>query len=404
MKRWKKFLLLLLVLFLLSQIPFAYRRYNLGSLHSAIQQVNSQRTAKTDEANFAEYKGVIHVHSFLGGHSSGNFDEIISAAKSNQLDFVIMTEHTSQNFDTAEMTLRGPHAGVLFINGNEVSTASSDRLLLIPGHELAGAANTLATNEVVSQTKSRGALAFVTYPQEFKSWETSLYDGVEVYNVFTNAHKINPLVMFFDSLWSYRSYPDLLFASFYTRPAESLKSWDEAITSRKQKVVALAGNDAHANIGISLNDAAGKTLFGLKLDPYERSFHLVRVHVLVPRDQSLNPETLQEAIARGHCFIGFDLFGETSGFSFSLANSTENKIQGDEALLDDKTRLSVSVPVSSRVILFRDGNPIKEERGVTAKEFKVSEHGAYRIEVYLPQLPKPVSEQPWIISNPIYVR
>ena len=130
--RWKKLLLSLLVLFLLSQIPFAYRRYKLGRLHAAIQQLNSQRVVTQANDGLAEFKGVIHVHSFLGGHSTGNFEEIIAAAKSNQLDFVVMTEHPSKNFNTAEMTLKGEHGGVLFINGNEVS-GTQRRLLLLPG-------------------------------------------------------------------------------------------------------------------------------------------------------------------------------------------------------------------------------------------------------------------------------
>ena len=404
MKRWKKLLLIPLVVVLLLQIPFAYRRYKLGRLHSAIQQLNSGRTAKQSETGFAEYKGVAHVHSFLGHDSSGNFDEIIGAANANQLDFVVMTEHPSKNINTAEMTLKGLHAGVLFLNGNEVSTGNSDRLLVIPGNEFAGRANFVATSEVVNQAKTDGALAFVTYPKEFTSWETSSYDGVEVYNVFTNAREINPFVMFFDGLWCYSSYPNLLFANFYSRPAEALKLWDDAIASRKMKLVALAGNDAHANIGISLKDGSGETLFGLKLDPYERSFYLVRLHVLIPREQPLNSKTLSDALAQGHCFIGFDLFGETKGFNFSAANGTETKIQGDEILLDDKTRISVSTPVTSRVVLFKDGKQVKDELGVTEKQFEISERGVYRIEVYLPQLPKPVGEQPWIISNPIYVR
>ena len=65
MKRWKKLLLLLLILVLISQIPFAYRRYKLGRLHAAIQQLNSERSVANNNPNFAEYKGVSHVHSFL---------------------------------------------------------------------------------------------------------------------------------------------------------------------------------------------------------------------------------------------------------------------------------------------------------------------------------------------------
>jgi len=172
MKRWKKFLLVLLVVVFVSQIPFAYRRYKLGRLHAAIQQINSQRVVTPTDAGVIEYKGVMHVHSFLGGHSSGNFDDIIAAAQANQLNFVVMTEHPSNNFDTARMTLSDEHGGVLFINGNEASTASGDRLLLLPGDWRATAAGSQSTKEVLAN-QPPDRLAFVAYPSEFKSWDES---------------------------------------------------------------------------------------------------------------------------------------------------------------------------------------------------------------------------------------
>ncbi|MDQ2856267.1 MAG: hypothetical protein M3R68_08060, partial [Acidobacteriota bacterium] len=60
-------------------------------------------------------------------------------------------------------------------------------------------------------------------------------------------------------------------------------------------------------------------------------------------------------------------------------------------------------PLSSRIVLYKNGEAV-QERIAAATEFEVKEKGIYRVEVYLPQLPKPASEQPWIISNPIYVR
>lgn len=411
MKRWKKLLLLLLILVLLSQIPFAYRRYKLGRLHAAIQQVNSQRVITQANDGLAEFKGVVHVHSFLGGHSTGSFQEIIAAAQTNGLDFVVMTEHPAKDFNTAEMTLKGKHGSVLFINGNEVSTATGDRLLLIPGDADADSDGHRSTQEVLSRRPS--GLALVAYPEKFKSWETTGYNGIEVYNVYTNARRINPFVMFFDGLWSYRSYPDLLFANFYRRPSESLKKWDELISQKGQRLVATAGNDAHANVGISLNDSTGKTLFGFKLDPYERSFRLVRLHVLA-QDLSLlsgqfafpplDDKRLVDAIAAGHCFIGFDLFGGTTGFRFTAHDGDENKIMGDEIKLEDSVRLGVILPVLGRIVLLKDGNVVQDETGVDKKDYTVNEKGSYRVEVYLPQLPKPAGEQPWIISNPIYVK
>ena len=401
MKRWQKIVLILFVLLLLSQIPFAYRRYQLGRLQAAIISLESQRQTSAHDDGPIEYRGVVHVHSFLGGHSSGTFQEIIAAAASNKLDFVVMTEHPAREFNTADMTLKGKHNGVLFINGNEVKTASGDRLLLVPGDEQAGKASESSTADVVQRRTS--GLQFVAYPAEFNSWELSGLTGVEVYNVYTNARKMNRLLMFFDIIWSYRKYPDLLFASFYERPS-ALAQWDHAIRKKKEKLVAIAGNDAHANVGLSINDSSGEPLLGLRLDPYERSFRLVRLHVLLGTSGELNEESLLAAIAEGHCFIGFDLFGDTSGFRFTARDRDENKIMGDEIKLDDEVRLTASLPVPARIVLFKDGVAIKDDQNVSSMEFIAKEKGSYRVEVYLSQLPGRIKDQPWIISNPIYIR
>ena len=374
----KKFLLLIiLVILLLSQTPFVYRRYKLRRLSAGIQQLNSER--RVPEPNgFTDYKGVIHVHSFLGGHSSGSFSEIIAGAQANELQFVIMTEHTEKDFDTAAMTLQGVHGGVLFINGNEISAPNGDRLLTLPGD-----------------------VSIAAYPEEFKNWDTPGLDGVEVYNVFTNAKRINPVVAFFDAVWSKRSYPDLMFAFYLARPDEELKLWDHALT--RARLTGVAGNDAHANIGVSLKDSSGKTLLGIQLDPYETSFRLVRLHALIEANKPLDATSLLDAVRAGHCFIGFDFLGDTSGFSFTAENAGERKIQGDEIPLRPETRLRVQSPVAGRIVVFKDGAVLLDESGISGKELAITEKGVYRTEIYLPQLGM-VAKQPWIISNPIYIR
>lgn len=396
-KKKKLIVLIVFLVLLLSQTPFIYRRYHLSRLNAMVQRVNSERRATPQDNPFTEYKGVMHVHSFLGGHSSGTFSDIIAAARANDLQFVIMTEHTERDFDTAAMTLRGMHAGVLFVNGNEVSAENGDRSLVIPG----------SASNSESQARPRANLGpapvtIVAYPEEVQNWEIPDVSGVEVFNVYTNARQINPLVAFFDVLWSRRSYPDLIFALYYRRPDASLKLWDHALT--RSRSTATAGNDAHANIGLSLRDGSGKTLLGIQLDPYEVSFRLVRMHVLIERNKPLDEASLLEALKAGHCFIGFDFLGDPSGFSFSVENQGEQKIQGDEIALGADTRLRVQTAVSSRVLLFRDGTVIADESGLTDKDFPITERGTYRIEVYLPQLGKLAGDKPWIISNAIYVR
>jgi hypothetical protein len=106
-----------------------------------------------------------------------------------------MTEHVEGLIDTSAMTLRGTHSGVLFVNGNEVKSANGDRLLVIPGDASLDGSDKLIADQIAANTRSRGALSVIAYPNEFKSSGNS-YDGIEVYNVFTNARKINLLVAF----------------------------------------------------------------------------------------------------------------------------------------------------------------------------------------------------------------
>ncbi len=402
MRRWKKVALVAVALFLLFQIPFIYRRIRLGKLYSAIQQVNHERAVDDAKNPYASYAGVIHVHSSLGGHSLGHFEEIIEAARRNNLRFVVMTEHTSSVMDTSAMTLKGEHAGVLFVGGNEVNTASHDRLLLLPGSNEASTSNTVGTAQVIEGQKTRGGLSFVAYPQEFQSWDAQGYDGVEVYNLYTNTKEINYFVTFFDWLWSYWSYPDLMFARFYERPSHALSKWDELTKSRK--AVAVAGADAHSNVGLQLGDRTGKSLIGVHLDPYERTFSVVRNHVLIESEEPLTTETLLDALRSGHSYIAFDLFGDSDGFAFTADNNRDKKIMGDEIELLDGVRLAVVTPVASRTLLIKDGQVIRDEGSSVRQEFQVTERGVYRVEVYLPQLGPLVEGKPWIISNPIYVR
>jgi hypothetical protein len=407
MKRWKKIALGLLTLIVLSQMPFIYRRYKFGRLHRTIENLNAQRTPQDNDDAYLDHRGVIHVHSLLGGHSTGKFEEIISAAKANELSFVVMTEHPARQINTFETTLSGMHEGVLFINGSEINTAGEDRLLVLPGITPLIENSSSSTQSLINRAKSEGKLAFIAYPEQFQNWSAHDYDGLEIYNLYANTKKINYARLFFDGLWSYWSYPHLLFTTFYEKPAGNLKRWDELMLKESRRLIAIAGNDAHANVGFGVQDLTGKAFVGIKLDPYERSFRVVRMHVLVEKEQALNAETLLSGLAHGHCYIAFDLFCESSGFRFTAESRAEKKVMGDEiTLVEDGggVRLKVSTPVKSRIVFLRDGQVIHEEGHALQKEMIVEERGIYRVEVYLDQLGKPLSEQTWIISNPIYVR
>ncbi len=404
MKRRKKIALALLALLLLSQAPFAYRAYRLRRLGAAVDALNAARAAPSGAERFDDYAGVFHVHSSLGGHSTGRPEEIVRAAKECGLAFVVMTEHPSPYFNTADATLSGTHEGVLFINGSELVASDGGRLFTLPG--LAADERNPPLRELVARAKSEGRLAVVGYPEEVKDWGAGGFGGLEVYNLYTNARRIGYATMLFDGLWSYWGRPELLFARFYERPEAALKRWDELNADGRGRVYAYAGNDAHANVGLALQDQTGRKIFDLKLDPYERSFRVVRNHVLLEKGAALDETSLLEALRAGHCFFAFDLFGDSTGFRFNAENGADARVMGDEIRLPEagSVKLSARSPVKCRTVFFRDGQAVFEVKDSERAELTVERAGVYRVEVYLDQLGPLLEGRPWVISNPIFVR
>lgn len=401
MKLWKKILLVLLAVLLSAQIPFVYRRFQIGKLSEKIKALDSQRKT-IENPNFNEYKGVIHAHTSLGGHSTGAFDELISGAKANNLDFVVMTEHTAENFDTSALTLNGFYGRTLFIGGHEANTASGDRFLLVPGSAESFRDAKLETARFLEKYHAQGKLAFITYPEKFKSWDAD-FDGVEVFSLHTNAKKANPFYALFDLIWSFSSYPEYTIAGYFKRPTENLQKFDEVTAQRK--AVLLAGSDAHSNIGFHLfGDDAGNKIIGAKIDRYWIIFSLVRQHVLLEREKSFTRENLLDALEKGHSFVGFDVLGDTTGFSFTAENGAETKMQGDEIALSQGVKLKAAAPQAARFVIFKNGEKVFEAGENPEIAFDAKEAGTYRVEVYLDGLERNFKQTPWIISNPIYVR
>ncbi|MDQ3132214.1 MAG: hypothetical protein M3Q99_15815 [Acidobacteriota bacterium] len=401
MKLWKKILLVLLAVVLLAQIPFVYNRFQTAKLSTKINQLQTNRTNLTNP-NFNEYKGVIHAHTSLGGHSTGHFDDLIGGANADDLDYVVMTEHYSPIFDTSALTLNGFYGKTLFVGGNEIDTADSDRFLMIAGGADAAKYATQKTTDVLAKIHESSQIAFVTYPEKFKSWDSN-YDGIEVFSLHTNAKNMNPVGFLFNALWSFGSYPELTMAKYFARPDDNLRKYDEIAANRK--ITLFAGSDAHSNLGFHLlGDDAGNKIIGLKFDDYQTIFRLVRTHVLIEKDKTLTQESLIEALKNGHAFVGFDVLSDTSGFSFTAENGAESKIQGDEILLQNGVRLKAVAPQNARFVVYKNGEKVYEAGNKTEIVFDAVEKGAYRTEVYLDVIESPFDKMPWIFSNPIYVR
>jgi len=395
MKRRTKLVFGFVALVALIQIPFVYRRWQTSRLAEKIAAGNAAETAREDPT-YKNYSGVIHVHTFLGGHSTATFEDLIVGAK--QLDFVVITEHTDKRFDTAAMTLTGHYRGTLFVGGNELNTASGDRLLLVPGTIEAYRKRMTKTPQFLLRFQKEGRLAFVTYPERFRSWDSS-FDGIEVFSLNTESRKVVRPSFFLEALWSYRKFPELTLARQYTRPDANLERFDE--TAKTRRVTLFAGSDAHSNIGFHLfGDDAGRELVNVKLDDYATIFGIVQTHALIERTKHLTQESLLDALRNGHCYIGFEALGDTKGFMFS----TGGAIMGDEVPLNSSLNFKVSSSQRSRIVLLQDGVKVHEALDAAEMEFQPRQPGAYRVEVLRDSLGSPFDRLPWIISNPIYVR
>ena len=213
MKRSKQIGLILVCIGLLAQLPFAYHRYQIGAL---AQRISTMRAAAVppDEGRFKDFPGVIHVHTSLGGHSTATIDDLLNGAKG--LAFVVITEHAEPYFDTAAMTLNGVHNGTLFVGGNEVSTKSLDRVLLIPGWADATEWRSMETPDFLAVYQKQKQLAFVAYPEKFTNWN-SAFNGVEIFNLNESTKSVNKVRLFFEILWAYHKYPELPLATRFSR-------------------------------------------------------------------------------------------------------------------------------------------------------------------------------------------
>lgn len=397
MRYVKKIIFFLLAVIIAVQVPFVYRRFQLGKVAEKIATADQNRQVNQNSP-FDEYKGVIHAHTNLGGHSTGSFDELIAGANAANLDFVFMTEHWSDDYDTSALTLNGRYGKTLFVGGNEIDTADGDRFLMIPGSAEAASLRKLPTPSVLTKLHDEKRLALITYPEKYKSWNAE-FDGVEVFSLHTSAKQMNWFTAFFDVVWSGRSYPELTFAQYFRRPDSNLAHFDEATTRRRTSVV--SGTDAHSNIGFHLlGDDSGNKLLNFKIDGYKFSYSIVRTHVLLAKGTPVTREALIDAVRAGQFFTGFDALGDTSGFEFSVGDKT----QGDEVSWTNSSTLKVVAPLNARIVTFKNGVKFDEQIDVRDALVKPDGAGAYRVEVYRDDLGEPFSKMPWIISNPIYMR
>jgi hypothetical protein len=373
------------LVFVLSLLTACSTHSHWEEIKSARRTFEAQRLDLAPLSGYRDFRGAIHVHSYLSHDSKGTPDEILQAAKTARLNFLVMTDHNNPRIYQEGMN--GWYGHLLVVRGAEIGLNGSYILAIGLPHDLDPAPSTM--EEALRQIRALGGVSIVAHPKRFRSWDSQDYEAMEVYDLLDSIREQRWRYphYFFDFLYSFSSYPDEIFLSVIERPDWSLKKWDEINQTRK--VTAIGTSDAHQNV----------KLFGQQMDPYSISLQFVDTHILAPR---LDQKEVLSALRSGHAYVSFDLLADPTGFQFSATDKTRIAIMGDQIPLAAGLQLAVKSPLPARIRLFRNGQAVREAFGNTLAFFPQADGaGVYRTELSLQILNR---WWPWIFSNPIYIR
>jgi hypothetical protein len=345
----------------------------------------------------------LHMHTIYSD-GSGTHADLGQAALKTGVDVLLVTDHNVW-VQGVDAYYRAGKKRVLVLAGEEIHDQDRDpqkNHLLVFGanQELATLANNPQT--LVSAVRRLGGICFVAHPVDpampafgetdisWEDWNITGFTGIELWNGFSELKSVA------------RGKLDAILYAFFPETIphgplpEALRIWDDLLT-KGQRVVAVGGSDAHAR-HMSLGPLH-KTIF-----PYEYHFSTINTHTLTPTsltgDMSNDRKMIFDALAAGHCFIGYDLPAPTRGFRFSAQGKATTVIMGDEIPIDNAVTIQAKCPSKAEIRLIKDDQCVKTSNGEALVHI-TNQPGVYRIEAYKRYLGR---RRGWIFSNPIYVR
>jgi hypothetical protein len=411
----------------------------LARVHDDVEKLHAARGASTPadapKGRYRDYRAIIHAHSHFSHDSRGTEEEILAAAKAAGVNAIFMTDHYTDDRRFLQEGLRGLHDGILFIPGTELSSGLlAFRIDAIDWPAGASAA------EIVGRLDAKKGVAFIAHPEGHTDWDSlPPFTGMEIYNTHADAEDQNSrgleslrgpdaLPRWMQLISAFRQYPQESFASIFDVPVDNLARWDRLNAARK--VVGIAGNDSHNNVGFTakvaengmievwdvlgkkvtevpasavgpllfggVRPAPGQTLLTLRLDPYPISYGYVSTHILA---ESLTERDMFGALEHGRCYVAFDWIADPTGFTFEGTAGRRTLTMGDTLKRGADRRLIVTSPLPASLRLLRDGREVARESG-TRLEYTPTEPGVYRAEVWLTVAGE---DRPWIYANPIRV-
>ena len=359
--------------------------------------------------------GILHVHTNRSDGLSGP-DDIAAAAARAGLKFLVFTDHGDATRRPDPPQYR---SGVLCLDGVEISTSGGHYIAIdMPAspYPLAG-----EPRDVVEDVRRLGGFGIAAHPDspklelKWREWSAPI-DGVELLNPDTAWRAWLDQAKAPATKWPARRRLALALVDYAYRPAEVMASliqpsrafynW-EALT-RRRRVVALAGVDAHAKLAPRSADP-GDSRFALPFPGYESSFRILSVHVRTDRPLSgtnaaADAALLMRAIRSGHLYTAVDAVATPSSFEFTASNEHGTVHEGDELGAGGPITLRVrsNAPPGFTTAVFRGPTMLASNASTNTFSMETTgEPAVYRVEILATGRPNP---QTWVRSNPIYVR
>jgi len=310
--------------------------------------------------------------------------EIVRAAAAAGLDFVILTDHDTNQ--AARDGLAGRHGGVLLVVGAEISPRARGHCLALGDVDVTGF-RWMPDEYYLRKLRRDGADVYIAHPEgrikptfginlkQWRVWESEHFDGIEIWSYMHDwIENLTPL-----------NLPRL-----YLRPDLAIEGPDQRILhlwdrlNLRRRVAGIGALDAHAVT----------KFFGLFVAfKYEFLFRTILTHVLVDA-WGLSPDEdaaeLARALRAGRSFAAYDWLAPSEGFRFF----TDRGVVGDRLALAGPVDLEVVLPRPAEIVLVHNGRKGPVAASSSAR-FPVGEGGVYRVEARL-------DGRPWIFSNPIF--
>lgn len=345
-------------------------------------------------------RGAFHVHTSRSD-GSGTVEQVAAAAARAGLDFVVLTDHGDA---TRLPTSPAYHSGVLCIDAVEISTSGghlvalglSDRSPYPLGGE---------PRDAVEDVHRQGGMAIAAHPDSRKNelrWTDSdtPLDGLEWLNADSEWRDEGPFALA-KALLTYPWRRAETLAAMLNRPEAVLKRWNTLAASRR--VVALAGADAHANLGLGTSHPYGDRSW-LAVPAYEQSFRTFSIALpglTLTKRADTDGAAVVDAIRSGHVYSTLDALAGAGLFEMSATSGSATAAPGDELALGGPIRFSIrsNAPPDATVVLYKDGVELTRGTAATLDFTAPAAAGTYRAEVMLSRH----GEVPWIVANPVYV-